>query len=139
MTVRRPTLEQFLDIADGLGMSLSDRETKIFMENFDTTCASYDLIDQTPDYLPTVKYARKTGYRPDPEDNPYNAWYWKTEIQGAGNGPLKGKKIVLKDNVALAEVPMMNGASTLEGYVPEIDAPILTRILDAGGSLRLAV
>ena len=37
MTVRRPTLEQFLDIADGLGMSLSDRETQMFMENFDAT------------------------------------------------------------------------------------------------------
>ena len=27
----------------------------------------------------------------------------------------------------------MNGASTLEGYVPEIDATVVTRILDAGG------
>ena len=48
---------------------------------------------------------------------------------------LKGKKIVLKDNVALAGVPMMNGASTLEGYVPEIDATVATRILDAGGTI----
>ena len=135
MTVRRPTLEQFLDIADGLGMSLSDRETQMFMENFDATCAAYDLVDQTPDYLPEVKYPRKTGYRPDPEANPYNAWYWKSEVQGADNGPLKGKTIVLKDNVSLAGVPMMNGASTLEGYVPEIDATIVTRILDSGGTI----
>jgi amidase len=28
---------------------------------------------------------------------------------------------------------MMNGASTLEGYTPDIDATIVTRILDAGG------
>ena len=35
----------------------------------------------------------------------------------------------------LAGVPMMNGASTLEGYVPEIDATIVTRILDAGGTI----
>jgi amidase len=31
---------------------------------------------------------------------------------------------------------MMNGASTLQGYVPEIDATIVTRILDAGGTIR---
>ena len=28
---------------------------------------------------------------------------------------------------------MMNGASVLEGYVPELDATVVTRILDAGG------
>lgn len=30
---------------------------------------------------------------------------------------------------------MMNGTSTLEGYVPEFDATIVTRILDAGGEI----
>ena len=30
---------------------------------------------------------------------------------------------------------MMNGASTLEGYVPDVDATIVTRILDAGGEI----
>ena len=42
---------------------------------------------------------------------------------------------MLKDNVCLAGVPMMNGASTLEGYMPDIDATIVTRILDAGGTI----
>src|SRR6516225_8471260 len=35
----------------------------------------------------------------------------------------------------LAGVPMMNGASVLDGYVPEVDATIVTRILDAGGTI----
>ena len=30
---------------------------------------------------------------------------------------------------------MMNGASTLEGYVPDVDATIVTRMLDAGGTI----
>ena len=37
--------------------------------------------------------------------------------------------------MCLAGVPMMNGASTLEGYVPDVDATIVTRILDAGGTI----
>ncbi|MBX5455248.1 MAG: amidase, partial [Acidobacteriia bacterium] len=73
--------------------------------------------------------------RPLPEENPYNAWYVKVEIKGAPSGKLAGKKIALKDNICLAGVPMMNGASTLEGYVPEIDATVVTRILDAGGTI----
>jgi amidase len=35
----------------------------------------------------------------------------------------------------LAGVPMMNGAATLEGYMPNIDATIVERILDAGGTI----
>ncbi len=35
----------------------------------------------------------------------------------------------------LAGVPMMNGSSTLEGYTPDVDATIVTRILDAGGTI----
>jgi amidase len=30
---------------------------------------------------------------------------------------------------------MMNGASTMEGYVPDVDASVVTRILDAGGTI----
>ena len=82
-----------------------------------------------------MKYPRTPGYRPKPEENKHNAWYVKTRIEGAPRGKLKGKTVVLKDNVMLAGVPMMNGASTLEGYVPEIDATVVTRILDAGGTI----
>ena len=70
-----------------------------------------------------------------PEDNPYNAWYWRTSIKGNARGKLKGHSVVIKDNVMVAGVPMMNGASPLEGYTPEIDATIVDRILGAGGEI----
>jgi amidase len=35
----------------------------------------------------------------------------------------------------LAGVPMMNGSSTLEGFVPDFDATIVTRMLDAGAEI----
>jgi hypothetical protein len=54
-------------------------------------------------------------------------------VEGASEGKLKGRTVVLKDNVMLAGVPMMNGSSTLEGYTPDVDATVVSRILDAGG------
>jgi Asp-tRNA(Asn)/Glu-tRNA(Gln) amidotransferase A subunit family amidase len=30
---------------------------------------------------------------------------------------------------------MMNGSNVLEGYVPDVDATIVTRILDTGGEI----
>ena len=58
--------------------------------------------------------------------------YAKTDIQGAASGKLSGKRLAIKDAVMVAGVPMMNGSKVLEGYIPDIDATIVTRILDAG-------
>lgn len=135
MTIRRPTLEQMKDVVNGLHMHLSDEEMISYMQLMDASFQAYDRIDQLPDYLPKVKYARTPGYRPSSAENPMNAWYYKCEVRGAAAGPLEGRKIVLKDNICLAGVPMMNGASTLEGYTPDIDATVVTRILDAGGTI----
>jgi amidase len=99
------------------------------------TLTAYDAIDAMPDNLPRVKYPRTPGYRPAGAENALNAWYVKTDIRGAMSGPLEGRRVVVKDNVCLAGVPMMNGASTLEGYTPDVDATIVTRILDAGGTI----
>ena len=135
MTVKRPTHDQLTQITQDLGMNLSDERISEFLEVMEDTMKVYDMVDAMPDYLPTVDYPRTPGYRPGPEENPLNAWYIKCEVKGAPRGPLAGKSIVLKDNISLAGVPMMNGASTLEGYIPDIDATIVTRILDAGGTI----
>src|SRR5204863_9316046 len=58
---------------------------------------------------------------------------WKTDIKGSGKGVLAVKLVAVKDNICVAGVPMMNGSRVLEGYVPEVDATVVTRILDAGG------
>jgi amidase len=134
-SVKRPTLEQMRDIVGSLHMSMSDREIEEYMDVMEGTFKAYDRLQQLPDNLPPVRYPRTPGYRPGAAENPLNAWAVKTEVRGAAYGPLAGKRVVLKDNVCLAGVPMMNGASTLEGYVPDIDATVVTRILDAGGTI----
>ena len=58
--------------------------------------------------------------------------YYKTDIRGSKEGILEGKRIAIKDNIPVAGVPMMNGSSLLEGYTPEFDATVVTRILDNG-------
>ena len=135
MTVKRPTHSQLKEIITEFGMHMSDERIAEFLAIMEGTMQVYDQIDAMPDYLPTVDYPRTPGYRPSAEENPLNAWYIKCEVRGAPRGALSGKTIALKDNVCLAGVPMMNGASTLEGYTPDIDATIVTRILDAGGTI----
>ncbi|MEO1190842.1 MAG: amidase [Pseudomonadota bacterium] len=137
MPVRGPTYEQLEDIVDDLYMSMSGEEIEFFHEAMQgIITSSYDVVEGMPDYIPPVKYPRTPGYKPTGEENPNNAWYVKTEIKGARSGPLAGKTIALKDNVQLAGVPMRNGATTLEGFSPNLDATIVTRVLDAGGTIK---
>src|SRR5438876_8840597 len=135
MPVTRPTVAQVRALADDLGFTLSDADAQSFLGLMAGTFAAYDAVAAMPDHVPAVRYPRTPGYRPEGAENRYNAWYVKTTVKGAQTGKLAGKTIVLKDNVCLAGVPMMNGASTLEGYVPDVDATIVTRMLDAGGTI----
>jgi len=135
MAVRRPTLDQLRAVAEDLGMHMGEEELKSYDALMQANYAAYDAVDSMPDYVPAVKYPRTPGYRPEGDENKYNAWYIKTEIKGAPSGKLAGKRVALKDNISLAGVPMMNGASTLEGYTPDIDATIVTRMLDAGATI----
>ncbi|HEX2944236.1 MAG TPA: amidase [Rhodopila sp.] len=134
-TVKIPTLDQLRETARSLGFTMGDAELAAHLECLMSGFAAYNVVDRMPDDLPAVRYPRVPGQRPDAEENRYGAWYVKTKIEGAPNGKLKGKTFAVKDNICVAGVPMMNGASTLEGYVPEIDATVVQRILDAGGTI----
>src|SRR5262245_36854895 len=135
MAVKRPTLAQLHAVARDLGMTLSDEDAASFLGLMQGSFAAYDVVDAMPEPLSPTRYPRIPGYRPEGEENRYNAWYVKTTVKGAAEGKLAGKTVALKDNICLAGVPMMNGASTLRGYVPDGDATVVTRILDAGGTI----
>ena len=49
---------------------------------------------------------------------------------------LSEKRIAIKDNTAVAFIPMMNGSSVMEGYTPEYDATVVSRILEEGGIIE---
>ena len=135
MAVERPSSEELENIlkTHKLEISLEDRET--YQSLIDATLSAYDVVDHLPNHLPEVKYPREMGEAVSSSDNPFNAWYWKSDIQGSKDGSLVGKSIVFKDNIMVAGIPMMNGSSTLEGFVPECDASVVTQVLDAGATV----
>ncbi|MFI5396954.1 MAG: amidase [Candidatus Binatia bacterium] len=135
MGITAPTTDQVRKAAEALGLTLSDADLESYRGMMTPLLAMHQALDAMPINLPAVKYPRASGRRPAPEENPYNAWYYKTSVKGAPGGKLAGRTLVLKDNIMLAGVPMMNGTAMLEGYVPEIDATVATRVLDAGAEI----
>ena len=136
MTIKRPSVDQLQEIAIDLGMDMTHERAAEFLALMEGSFAAYDVVEEMTDEKPVVKYPRTPGYHPSGEENRFNAWYVKSEIKGAPTGKLAGKSVAVKDNVCVAGVPMMNGASTLQGYVPDIDATIITRMLDAGATIK---
>lgn len=135
MAIVRPTLEQLLDTAGSLHMQLDREQASEYLALMQPSFDAYDLIDALPDCIPSIRYERTPGYRPSAAHNPLNAWYVRTEVNGAPTGTLAGKTVALKDNISLAGVPMMNGAKPLDGFVPSFDATVVTRLLDAGATI----
>ncbi|NIR31944.1 MAG: hypothetical protein GWN84_22085 [Gammaproteobacteria bacterium] len=135
MTITPPTFSQLQQIARDVGLHLSSDEIAAYLELFGDVVAAYEVVDGMGEPESTVRYARTGWHRPKAEENPCNAWYVKSTVQGAKAGKLFGRTVALKDNICVAGVPMMVGASTLEGYIPNVDATVVTRILDAGGTI----
>ena len=135
MPVRKPSIEDLRKAATAFHLTLTPDDLASFRGLTDGVIASYRRLDELSEPRPAVRYPRTTGYRPGPDENKLNAWYWKCSIKGAPSGKLAGKKFAIKDNVCVAGIPMMNGTAVLEGYVPDIDATVVTRILDSGGEI----
>ncbi|PSM18541.1 amidase [Nitratireductor sp. StC3] len=128
-----PDISALEDAAERLGLSPKAGYLDKVSTIVEALSAGYADLDLLPDLLPAVAYPRRGGERPAAEDNPFGAWYVKTDIAGAAEGPLAGRRVAIKDSIYVAGVPMMHGSSLFEGFVPDMDATVVTRILDAGG------
>ncbi|XP_071960367.1 amidase-like isoform X2 [Antedon mediterranea] len=133
--VRLPSLKKTKELAQRIGIDLSQEEVAEYRDLMKDIIGCYNEIEKLPEITLPVKYPRLPGYRPTAAENPFNAWYWKTDIKGASEGLLQGKRIAMKDTIAVSGVPMMGGSWVMEGYVPEFDATVVTRVLDAGGTV----
>ena len=134
MAVRPPDPEELAAIADRYGLGLTPADLAVFGPMTEGLLASWDAVEAL--YARTAPAAPERAWsRPEPADNPLGAWYVRTDITEAADGPLAGRTIAVKDNTMVAGVPMMNGSRTVEGFVPVRDATIVTRLLGAGATI----
>ncbi|XP_014673580.1 PREDICTED: amidase-like isoform X2 [Priapulus caudatus] len=133
--VNAPSMSRLQHISLQYGLDCNDEELEVYKEKMIEVLRAFKSLAAMTEPIPEVKYPRTPGYRPKPQDNPYNAWYWRCDIRGACTGLLAGRTVAIKDSIQVAGVPMMNGSRVLEGFMPPIDATVVTRVLDAGGHI----
>lgn len=138
MPLQRLETEDVISLAKTLGIHLTAAEARIFTNRIE---GQIDDLDQflelrIEEHRPPLRHLdRDPGYRPGEVEDPLNAFIRKCRVKGADSGPLAGRTIGLKDHIALAGVPMTLGSYFMDGYIPDFDATVVTRLLDAGATI----
>ena len=138
MPLQRPDIEQVKNLAGKFGIDLTDTEARLFririLEHIEAM-EQFQELRIEEDQPPLRYFDRDAGYRPTEAEDPLNAFIRKCRVKGAPDGPLAGKTVGLKDHIAVAGVPLTLGSRFMEGYVPDFDASIVTRLLDNGATI----
>jgi amidase len=134
MAITPPTNDDLAEIAERYRFGLSAQDVESFRAVISGALASYEAVERM--YAARLPEMPDRPHRfPAEAGNNLGAWYVTTEIKGSDDGPLAGRSVAIKDNIAVAGLPMMNGSATVEGYVPLRDATVVTRLLGAGATI----
>ena len=133
-SIAEPTAEEITEYARQLGFVLDASEADAYRKMLRAALYSCEKIESLEPFRPAVRFPRPAGARPPRSENPFNAWYWRTAIRGAPSGPLSGIRAGIKDIICVAGIPMLIGPEE-DGYIPEIDATAVARLLDAGATI----
>ena len=135
--ISRLSLDRLQKIAAEVYLgNLPDTEFRDLVELSNDLLSQFVRLDELVEpSIPSEFSFRELGHRPTPEEDPFNMFITKCFVKGADTGPLKGKKVGLKDNVSLRGIPMTNGSRICQGYIPNIDATVATRLLRAGADI----
>ena len=135
MTVSRPSAADIDAAAKHFGFDLDPGAREAYLAIAQYTLKSYDIVDELYEELARPQTPQRAYRFPAPDDNPLGAWYVRAELTSGAEGPLSGRTVVIKDNIAVAGIPMMNGSRAVEGFVPSRDATVVERLLSAGATI----
>lgn len=130
--VRRPTAAEVADLGAAEHITLTPEQAEQYAQILDQTLTGVDRLDELPAPTPPLRYTdRDPGGPADDIDDPYHAFIRRCHVKGNPDGPLAGLTAGIKDNLAVAGVPITNSSRTLN-YTPTTDAEVVSRLLEAG-------
>ena len=137
--LRRPDVDEVMEYGRALGFdSLTPTEARMIQARMMDTIAALEAFDEmrVEEQRPTLRFTdRDPGHRPSEAEDPLGAFIHRCRVTGAAAGPLQGKTVGLKDHIALAGVPLTFSSHMMDGYIPDFDATVVTRLLGAGATI----
>jgi amidase len=133
-SVPPPDVARLAALGEHLCFGLSAKEVEEFLPAVTGTLGSSAAVEELYGRGAPASPEREWS-TPGAEQNRLGAWYVRTSISESATGPLTGRTVAVKDNIAVAGVPMMNGSRAVEGFVPRRDATVVRRLLEAGATI----
>lgn len=130
----RPTRADLDRLSRSAGFRIADSEAGEYLALTEYLLGILDGLEEQPD-APADAEGRDAGRGPAPAEDPLNAIVRWCRVEPTGDGLLSGRRIALKDSIAVAGLPMTCGSRIFAGYVPERDSVVTERILAAGGEI----
>jgi Asp-tRNA(Asn)/Glu-tRNA(Gln) amidotransferase A subunit family amidase len=121
------------ELAARQGFTLNMSEAEKIKDYIDQ---QYSNVNKLSDIELSTKSCLDRQYSwPTDQEDPHNIFITKCSIQNQTNGDLSGLEIGIKDNIAVAGIPMTCGSPLLENFIPQSDAKVVQKIIDAGGHI----
>jgi amidase len=134
-TLEPPTREQLREHAARHRVELAEADVDDELANVAGALELFaPLADLQDPRIPLVPGERDAGRPPTDEEDPHHAIIRFCRVTGAETGPLAGMRFGVKDNIAVAGVPMSGGRRG-PAPVPTEDAVVVERLLGAGATI----
>ena len=132
--MRQLSTDELVDLGSAFGIPVDDVEASAITEQVNGMLSELDALEQLAVSPETTVSER--SWQP-PADDPYNALVVECRVGGGdeADGILAGRRIGVKDIVAVAGIPMQCASSAMRGFIPERDAPVVERLVDAGATI----
>ena len=131
-----PSTDQVGQLGEGLGFDVTADYANSFINYIRPFADGFRLLASLPDNVASDQTPARRLLPAGRRREQIRRLDRENSHQGRASGQLlAGKKVAIKITYAIAGVPLTNGSSVLEGFVPEFDATVVTRLLDAGAEI----
>jgi amidase len=129
--------DELHELARSWGFSLEADDAEQLLTVAEAVFQSFDLLDsQERSSVAPVEALRDPGRPPEGSEDPLNAIVRFCRVRAAEReGTLSGKRVAVKDAVAIAGIPLTCGSRILQEYVPAEDSVVADRVLRAGAEV----
>jgi amidase len=127
---------ELAELAEASNLHLDDAEAGQLGAIVNDLVAVLDELEESPAPPPALPAVREVGERPAAADDPLNAIVRTCRVVAEEpGGELAGMRFAIKDSVAIAGLPLTLGSSVMDGFVANVDAVVIDRLLRAGAEL----
>jgi amidase len=136
--IERPSKEDIARLARATGwFDLTEADVDDYTQLSDLVLGVIDDVEsdlRTATSTPSTAQ-RDAGRTPKGDEDPLHAVVrWCSVRDSGAEGPLSGKRLALKDSLAIAGVPMTLGSGVID-FVPTVDSVVAGRLLAAGAEI----